>query len=183
MLLKATNVQKTFGELHVLGGVGLSVEKGDVVSILGPSGSGKTTLLRCLNFLERADDGQLEFDGRQYAMARMSGRDIADIRKKTGFVFQSYNLFANKTALQNVTEGLIVARKMPRAQAEEMVSETEIMQKAREEARATVNQALAEASDKRMAAAGYADGLLDELDKLLTEMGNHVRSKRSELAE
>ena len=120
MLLKATNVQKTFGELHVLGGVGLSVEKGDVVSILGPSGSGKTTLLRCLNFLERADDGQLEFDGRQYAMARMSGRDIADIRKKTGFVFQSYNLFANKTALQNVTEGLIVARKMPRAQAEEI---------------------------------------------------------------
>ena len=120
MLLKATNVQKAFGELHVLGGVGLSVEKGDVVSILGPSGSGKTTLLRCLNFLERADDGQLEFDGRQYAMARMSGRDIADIRKKTGFVFQSYNLFANKTALQNVTEGLIVARKMPRAQAEEI---------------------------------------------------------------
>ena len=70
-----------------------------------------------------------------------------------------------------------------RAQAEEMVSETEIMQKAREEARATVNQALAEASDKRLAAAGYADGLLDELDKLLTDMGNHVRSKRSELAE
>ena len=70
-----------------------------------------------------------------------------------------------------------------RAQAEEMVSETEIMQKAREEARTTVNQALAEASDKRLAAAGYADGLLDELDKLLTEMGNHVRSKRSELAE
>ena len=70
-----------------------------------------------------------------------------------------------------------------RAEAEEMVSETEIMQKAREEARATVNQALAEASDKRLAAAGYADGLLDELDKLLTDMGNHVRSKRSELAE
>ena len=70
-----------------------------------------------------------------------------------------------------------------RAQAEEMLSESEIMQKAREEARTTVNQALAEASDKRLAAAGYADGLLDELDKLLTDMGNHVRSKRSELAE
>ena len=70
-----------------------------------------------------------------------------------------------------------------RAQAEEMVSETEIMQRANEEARNTVNQALAEASDKRLAAAGYADSLLDELDKLLTDMGNHVRSKRSELAE
>ena len=120
MLLKATNVHKTFDNtLRVLDGVSLSVEQGDVVSILGPSGSGKTTLLRCLNFLERADEGRLEFGGREYDMAHTSKRDIAAIRKKTGFVFQSYNLFANKTALQNVTEGLIVARKIPRDQADE----------------------------------------------------------------
>ena len=106
--------------LHVLNGVDLSVEKGDVVAILGPSGSGKTTLLRCLNFLETADDGELVFDGETVPLHNASKRDIARIRKKTAFVFQNYNLFRNKTALQNVTEGLIVARKMPKAQAEEI---------------------------------------------------------------
>ena len=95
----------------------LSVEKGDVIAILGPSGSGKTTLLRCLNFLERADGGKLIFDGETFDLHATSKKDIARIRRKTGFVFQSYNLFANKTALGNVIEGLIVARKMPKAEA------------------------------------------------------------------
>ena len=105
--------------LHVLNGVDLSVEKGDVVAILGPSGSGKTTLLRCLNFLETADAGQLVFDGESFDLAHASRADIARLRKKTAFVFQNYNLFRNKTALQNVTEGLIVARRMPKEQADE----------------------------------------------------------------
>ena len=83
----------------------------------GPSGSGKTTLLRCLNFLERADGGKLIFDGETFDLHATSKKDIARIRRKTGFVFQSYNLFANKTALGNVIEGLIVARKMPKAEA------------------------------------------------------------------
>ena len=104
--------------LHVLNGVDLSVEKGDVVAILGPSGSGKTTLLRCLNFLETADSGTLVFDGESFDLGRISRTDIARLRKKTAFVFQNYNLFRNKTALQNVTEGLIVARRMPREQAD-----------------------------------------------------------------
>lgn len=110
--------QKLLSELNVLQGVDLTVEKGDVVAILGPSGSGKTTLLRCLNFLETADSGQLTFDGENFDLAHASRADIARLRKKTAFVFQNYNLFRNKTALQNVTEGLIVARRMPREQAD-----------------------------------------------------------------
>ena len=137
-MLEIRNVQKTFrtyakpglfhrpgarkviSELPVLCGVDLTVEKGDVVAILGPSGSGKTTLLRCLNFLETADAGQLVFDGESFDLAHASRADIARLRKKTAFVFQNYNLFRNKTALQNVTEGLIVARKLPKEQAEEI---------------------------------------------------------------
>lgn len=110
--------RKVTSELQVLRGVDLTVEKGDVVAILGPSGSGKTTLLRCLNFLETADAGQLTFDGETFDLAHASRADIARLRKKTAFVFQSYNLFRNKTALQNVTEGLIIARKMPKEQAD-----------------------------------------------------------------
>ena len=104
--------------LDVLRGVDLTVEKGDVVAILGPSGSGKTTLLRCLNFLEPTDSGSLTFDGETFDLSRISGADIARLRKKAAFVFQNYNLFRNKTALQNVTEGLVVARKMPKAEAD-----------------------------------------------------------------
>ena len=111
---------KPVSSLDVLRGVDLTVEKGDVVAILGPSGSGKTTLLRCLNFLETADAGQLVFDGESFDLAHASRADIARLRKKTAFVFQNYNLFRNKTALQNVTEGLIVARKLPKEQADEI---------------------------------------------------------------
>ena len=117
-MLEVRNIQKSFGGTPVLKDVSLKVEKGDVVAILGPSGSGKTTLLRCLNFLETADGGEMTFDGETIQLDRVQKRDIARIRRKTAFVFQNYNLFANKTALQNVTEGLIIARKMKREQAE-----------------------------------------------------------------
>ena len=120
MMLELKNLQKSFGTLDVLNGVDLSVDKGDVVAVLGPSGSGKTTLLRCMNFLERAGGGTLTFDREQFELNRVSKKDMAKLRKKTAFVFQNYNLFRNKTALQNVTEGLIVARGMPKARAEEM---------------------------------------------------------------
>ena len=118
-ILTVDGLRKSFGSLEVLKGISLSVEKGDVVAILGSSGSGKTTLLRCLNFLERADGGILKFDGAEYDMARMTAKEIAAIRMKTAFVFQNYNLFANKTALKNVTEGLTVVRKIPKREAEE----------------------------------------------------------------
>ena len=110
--------RKVTSELPVLQGVDLTVEKGDVVAILGPSGSGKTTLLRCLNFLETADSGSLVLDGETFDLADASPAEVARLRKKTAFVFQNYNLFRNKTALQNVTEGLIVARRMPKAEAD-----------------------------------------------------------------
>ena len=117
-LFHRPGARKVASELSVLRGVDLTVEKGDVMAILGPSGSGKTTLLRCLNFLETADAGQLVFDGERFDLAHASRADIARLRKKTAFVFQNYNLFRNKTALQNVTEGLIVARKLPKEQAD-----------------------------------------------------------------
>ncbi|MDO4295912.1 MAG: amino acid ABC transporter ATP-binding protein [bacterium] len=119
-MIAVKKIQKAFGDNQVLRDVSLTVEKGDVVAILGPSGSGKTTLLRCLNFLERADGGELVFDGTHVLFAKAGRQEIAQIRKKTAFVFQNFNLFLNKTALENVTEGLIIARKMPKKQAEEL---------------------------------------------------------------
>lgn len=119
-MLTVKDIRKTFGTREVIRGVDLEVEQGDVVAILGPSGSGKTTLLRCINFLESADQGTLLFDGESFDLKRIAKRDIARLRKKTAFVFQNYNLFLNKTALQNVTEGLIIGRKMPKAQATEI---------------------------------------------------------------
>ena len=116
-MLEIKNLHKSFGPLEVLKGVSLEVEKGDVVAILGPSGSGKTTFLRCVNFLETADQGEMIFDGEPFPLHGASKKDIGRFRMKTAFVFQNYNLFRNKTAIQNVTEGLIVARKMPKAQA------------------------------------------------------------------
>ena len=117
MLLEVHQLRKSFGDLEVLKQVDLQVNKGDVVAILGPSGSGKTTLLRCLNFLENADGGELDFDGEHVSLGHVSKKDAARLRKKTAFVFQNYNLFRNKTALENVTEGLIIGRKMPKAEA------------------------------------------------------------------
>ena len=119
-MLEVHDIHKAFGEREVLRGVSLAVDKGSVVAILGPSGSGKTTLLRCINFLEKADAGRLVFDGESFELAHMARADVARLRRKTAFVFQSYNLFRNKTVLQNVTEGLIVARRMPKAQADEI---------------------------------------------------------------
>ena len=119
-VLEIKDIHKSFGSLNVLDGVNLSVHKGDVIAILGPSGSGKTTLLRCINFLETADQGTMVFDEKEYDLASMHKNDIRDIRKKTGFVFQNYNLFANKTALQNVMLGLTSARKMDKKQAEKI---------------------------------------------------------------
>lgn len=119
-MLTISGVKKAFGGTPVLRGVDLSVNKGDVIAIIGQSGGGKTTLLRCMNFLETADAGEMEFDGEHYDLAKISKKDIERIRRKTAFVFQSYNLFRNKTALQNVMLGLTVARKMPKAQAEQI---------------------------------------------------------------
>ena len=127
-MLEIRNLRKAFGDLQVLKGIDLDVNKGDVVAILGASGSGKTTMLRCLNFLEKADDGTMTFDGQRVELAHVTRTQVNALRRRTGFVFQNYNLFANKTALQNVTEGLIVARKMPRRQADEIARAALVME-------------------------------------------------------
>ena len=117
MMLEARNVRKSFNGREVLKGIDLGVEKGEVIAILGPSGSGKTTLLRCLSFLERADGGEMIFDGERFDLHAATRRQVAALRRKTAFVFQSYNLFLNKTVLQNVTLGLIVGAGMRKEQA------------------------------------------------------------------
>ena len=117
MILEAKGIKKSFGKAEILKGLDLSIDKGDVVAILGRSGSGKTTLLRCLDFLEKADGGTLIFDGVSYDLKTISKKDIRELRKKTGFVFQNYNLFSNMTALENVMEGLVTARKINKKEA------------------------------------------------------------------
>ncbi|MBR6326795.1 MAG: amino acid ABC transporter ATP-binding protein [Lachnospiraceae bacterium] len=116
-MLSVRDVHKSFGDNHVLKGVSFDVGEGDVVAVLGASGSGKTTLLRCLEFFEHADSGSMEIDGLQVDLTTHSARLSRSIRQKTAFVFQNYNLFNNKTALENVMLGLTVARKMDRASA------------------------------------------------------------------
>ena len=120
MMLEIRDVRKQFDGNPVLNGISLDVEKSDVVAILGPSGSGKTTLLRCLNFLEKADGGTMIFDGRQIDLHKASKTDIAELRKKTAFVFQNFNLFLNKTVLENVTLGLTAGAGMKKADAIEV---------------------------------------------------------------
>ena len=122
-MLQVKNLYKSFGSLQVLKGVEFRVDKGEVVAVLGPSGSGKTTLLRCMSFLERAEKGEILFDEYHYDMTKVTGRQIREMRMHMGFVFQSFNLFRNMPALKNVTEGLVTARKMPKAEAERIAHE------------------------------------------------------------
>ncbi len=119
MTLEVNNLHKLYGDREVLKGIDFTVNDGDVVAVLGPSGSGKTTILRCINFLEKADKGELIFDGEKFDLAKISKKEIKRLRMKTAFVFQNYNLFLNKTVLENVTLGLIHARKISRKEAEE----------------------------------------------------------------
>ena len=118
-MLKLTDVHKSFDKTEVLKGISLNVEKGSVTTIIGPSGAGKTTLLRCINFLEKADSGTLDFDDIHVDLEKVSKKTMLEIRRKTAFVFQNYNLFENMTALENVMEGLVTARKVPKPEAKD----------------------------------------------------------------
>jgi polar amino acid transport system ATP-binding protein len=125
-MIKLTNVHKRFGALKVLSGVDLSVNRGQVVSIVGPSGSGKSTVLRCVNGLEKIDRGVVEIEGVIVAAAGEEGvtpdpkERIRAVLSKTGMVFQSFNLFPHMTSLQNVMEAPIAVKKMKKADAREL---------------------------------------------------------------
>ncbi|MGA2141942.1 MAG: amino acid ABC transporter ATP-binding protein [Brevinematales bacterium] len=116
-MVKLQNIHKHFGKNHVLKGICLEVNKGDVLVVMGPSGSGKTTLLRCINYLERPNEGEVSVGGFEVHSRHASKHDILKLRRKTAMVFQHYNLFKNKTVLENVMEGLIISKKLSREKA------------------------------------------------------------------
>jgi glutamate transport system ATP-binding protein len=115
LMIRMASVDKHFGELHVLRDINLEVQAGQVVVVLGPSGSGKSTLCRAINRLEPIDNGIIEVDGKRLPE---EGKALAALRADVGMVFQSFNLFAHKTILENVTLGPIKVRKVSKAEAE-----------------------------------------------------------------
>src|SRR5216684_5667642 len=125
-MVRAEKIIKHFGNLKVLDGIDLSVQRGQVVVIIGPSGSGKTTLLRCINHLEKIDSGRILIEGELIGYREVNGRLIEDreaaiahIRSQVGFVFQRFNLFPHMTALENVIEAPIHVLHQPRAEVTE----------------------------------------------------------------
>jgi polar amino acid transport system ATP-binding protein len=113
-MIAMRDIHKSFGDHHVIRGISAAVQKGEVVCVVGPSGSGKSTLLRCINGLEAHDAGEIVVDGR---VVDRHARSIRAVRMDVAMVFQRFNLFPHRTALENVVEGPIFVKKEPRAQA------------------------------------------------------------------
>ena len=119
-MLQVKNINKTFHANSVLKGIDFSIEKGEVVALIGPSGSGKTTFLRCLNLLERPEQGQLNFADLHIDFAhKINKADELALRRRTSMVFQQYNLFPHRTALENVMEGMVTVQKIAKDKARE----------------------------------------------------------------
>ncbi|MBJ3776554.1 amino acid ABC transporter ATP-binding protein, partial [Acuticoccus mangrovi] len=125
-LLSVKGLRKVFGNLTVLDGVDLSVERGEVIGFIGSSGSGKSTFLRCLNHLEVPTDGEIRLDGELVGYAEAGGtvrplpeRKLSEQRRQMAMVFQHFNLWPHKTALENITEGPIVVKREAGAVARE----------------------------------------------------------------
>lgn len=116
-LVELTHVEKHYGDLHVLKDINLTVRKGEVLVIVGPSGSGKSTMCRTINRLETIDSGDIRIDGKPLPQ---EGKELASLRAEVGMVFQSFNLFANKTILENVTLAPIKVRHMDKKEAEDL---------------------------------------------------------------
>ncbi|WP_394252390.1 amino acid ABC transporter ATP-binding protein [Vibrio profundi] len=116
-MIKLENIHKQFGDTEVLKGIDLEIKQGEIIVIIGSSGTGKSTLLRCVNFLEQADQGKISIDDITVDTAKHSKSEVLALRRKTGFVFQNYALFAHLTARQNIAEGLITVRGWKKLQA------------------------------------------------------------------
>jgi len=118
-MISVKQLNKRFGDKVVLDDISLAIGEGEVVAIIGPSGSGKSTLLRCLNLLEKPESGIIQIGEVSLDTANYNAKEEHALRGQTAMVFQNYSLFRNKTALENITEGLIMVKKMPKAQANE----------------------------------------------------------------
>lgn len=118
-MIEVIELKKSFGNLEVLKGVSFKIEYGEVFTLIGPSGTGKSTLLRCINFLERPKSGKITIGDLRVDTAKCSREEMYAIRKKTSMVFQNYNLFKNKTALENVMEPMIAVQKIDIKKARE----------------------------------------------------------------
>jgi putative amino-acid transport system ATP-binding protein len=118
-MIKLQNIHKQFGETEVLKGIDLEIQQGEIIVIIGSSGTGKSTLLRCVNFLEHADQGSIAIDDIKVDVKNHTKAEVLALRRKTGFVFQNYALFAHQTAKQNIAEGLITVRGWKKQQAYE----------------------------------------------------------------
>ena len=126
-ILELKDIHKSFRDNVVLEGIDLSVNKGDIIGIVGPSGTGKSTLLRSINLLERPEQGEIRFEDITIPLPLKSKdrKNVTELRKRIGMVFQRFYLFEHKTALQNVMEGLITVQKKSRQEAEKLAAEAE----------------------------------------------------------
>ena len=116
-MISVKNIHKRYKDNVVLSGINLEINQGDVIGIIGPSGTGKSTLLRCINQLEIPEQGTITLEEKEIDLSKKNHKDILDLRRNTGMVFQRFNLFEKKTALENVMEGLIVVQKKSKEEA------------------------------------------------------------------
>ena len=123
-MIKISNLTKEFSGVKVLDGLNLEINEGDVVALIGASGAGKSTFLRSIDYLEEADSGIIEIDDFKVDLSKITKKEILELRRKTAMVFQQFNLFERKTALENVMEGLTQVKKMNKEKAKKIAEET-----------------------------------------------------------